>query len=148
MNFLIIGGLLAFAVLAIVVAVILSISEQRSEKARVNAATNSLPAVPVMEQQAEVSRSVRSTVPLNRQDFPVAAEKPIRTSNDEQTLPALNGQFHEFAAELRSLYHQAWELEQRLHGLHEMFDRIEERQNNRISMQQEFHAHSSENNFE
>ncbi len=146
MNFLIVGGLLAFAVLAIVVAVILSISEQRSEKARVNAATTSLPTVPVMEQPAEVSRSVRRTVPLNRQDFPVAAEKPIRTSNDEQTLPALNGQFHEFAAELRSLYQQAWELEQRLHGLTEMVDRIEERQNNRISIEEELHAHSSGDN--
>ena len=146
MNFLIIGGLLAFAVLAIVVAVILSISEQRSEKARVNAASTSLPTVPVIEQPTEVSRSVRKTVPLNRQDFPVAAEKPIRTSNDEQTLPALNGQFHEFAAELRSLYQQAWELEQRLHGLTEMVDRIEERQNNHISIEEELHAHSSGDN--
>ena len=146
MNFLIIGGLLAFAVLAIVVAVILSISEQRNEKARVNAASTSLPTVPVIEQPTEVSRSVRKTVPLNRQDFPVAAEKPIRTSNDEQTLPALNGQFHEFAAELRSLYQQAWELEQRLHGLTEMVDRIEERQNNHISIEEELHAHSSGDN--
>ena len=144
MSFLIIGGLLAFAVLAIVVAVILTIGEQRTEKARLSAATTSLP--PAIEQPTEVSRSVRRTVPLNRQTFPVAVEKPIRTSEDEQIAPALNGQFHEFAAELRSLHQQAWELEQRLHGLTEMVDRIEESQNNHISIEEEMHAHPSADN--
>lgn len=147
MNLLIIGGLLAIAVAAILGAVLLSISEQRAEKARANG-------VPAPQQQASTNMSSPANSTSNmgspanrpaplRQAPPVTVERSFSPRGDDQPISVLNGQFHELAAELRTLYQHAWELEQHLRVLTEAVDRIEQSQDGRFSIAEEAHAHSS-----
>lgn len=144
MNLLITGGLLAFAIVAILVAVLLGLSDQRSQQANTNGTTTSLPAeavptartsmpaatpFPTPEQPEQVSRPLHRTVPLS-QELTLTREKPGQVSQplasqEELPLYALNGQIRELAGELRTLHQQAWELEQRLLGLTEMLDRVD-----------------------
>ncbi|HVB73038.1 MAG TPA: hypothetical protein VNE38_05730 [Ktedonobacteraceae bacterium] len=146
MNLLIIGGLLAFALVAILAAILLGVSEQRAEKAR---AYNELVPLAVSTQAIETppatSNQGGESAPI-RQAFPVTIEKAVRSSTDEMKLAALNGQIHEFASELRSLHQQAWELEQRLRGLTEMVDHIEEARANHVSIEEEARAHAQTGN--
>jgi hypothetical protein len=132
-SLLIIGGLLVFALLAIIGAVLLSMREQRTEKIRVGANAPARASIQKPTQQAPI-RSSNSAVP----------EKAVPATVDEQTLVMLNGQFHEFAVELRSLHQQAWNLEQRLRGLTEMVDRIEESRASRIHVEEEALSRSDE----
>ena len=69
--------------------------------------------------------------------MPATPERPQRSTVDSPQLYALNGQFRELAAELRTLYQQAWDLERRLRGLMEMADRIEDKQDVEISVEEE-----------
>lgn len=126
MNFLIIGGLLAFALLAVLVAVLLGMREQRAEKARANGNGS----VPTNAQKPAQETPTTS-------NYTAAPEKSIPAPVDEQALVMLNGQFHEFATEIRSLHQQAWNLEQRLRGLTEMVDHIEESRNRRVHVEEE-----------
>ena len=151
MNLLIIGGLFAVAILAVVGIVFLSLSERNAEAVR---KANTQPATP------PIARSARPTVPLtateDREPAPhTAAKEPViqrqrfsRKSEtnsadreENQLLPMLNGQFHEFVDELRDLHQQAWELEQRLSVLTQMVDHIERTQANRISIEEEETIH-------
>lgn len=144
MNLLIIGGLVLIAVAAILGAIFLSISETRADKARANgyAAPTSRPTIPLENPTSNLGRPTGVSAPM-RQAPPVAAERPLPTRGESQQLPSLNGQFRELAVELRSLYQQAWELEQRLRGLTEIVDRIEESQAGHFSIEEESRAHSS-----
>ncbi|HKV00532.1 MAG TPA: hypothetical protein VJQ26_00325, partial [Ktedonobacteraceae bacterium] len=111
MTILIIGGLLLLAVLAIAGAVLLGISgEQRSQPSRANARATSSPTnpTPAPSQAPSVSRAAEQTT-SGRQGLPATIERPQRSTGDGQQLYALNGQFHELAAELRTLYQQAWD---------------------------------------
>ncbi len=161
MNILIAGGLLAFAIVAILVAVFLGLGEQRSERARANRASatssaapaaavtppaSSVPAapaasVPMPEQPAQVSKPLRRTVPLNS-EHSMPLERPVtgnRAYAGQEELPyfAMNGQMREMAEELRSLHQQSWELEQRLLALTEMLDRTERTQSRQLSIDEE-----------
>ncbi len=132
MNLLIIAGLLGFAIVAILAAVLLGIGEQRAEIERAN---NALAAPPATASPPARNKVVEGNPPA-RATLPAATEKTAILNTEEQTLPTLNGQFREFASELRSLHQQAWELEQRLRGMTEMVDRIETRANP-ISIEEE-----------
>jgi len=132
MNLLIIAGLLGFAIVAILAAVLLGIGEQRAEKARAN---NAIAPPPVTASPAARNKVVEGNAPT-RATLPAPMEKTAILNTEEQTLSTLNGQFREFASELRSLHQQAWELEQRLRGMTEMVDRIETRANH-ISIEEE-----------
>lgn len=161
MNILIAGGLLAFAIVAILIAVFLGIGEQRSERARANGANatstaapaavvtppassvSAAPAalVPMPEQPAQVSKPLRRTIPLNS-EHSMPLEKPVPVSQayaSQEELPyfAMNGQMREMAEELRSLHQQSWELEQRLLALTEMLDRTERTQSRHLSIDEE-----------
>jgi hypothetical protein len=143
-NLLIIGGLLAIAVVAILVAVLLGMSEQRAEKARINggAALGSTATMPLVEQPTTSTRALERGT--STRQVPSLAEKPLRSVEEGQQIIALNGQLHELAAELRTLYQQAWELERRLRGLTEKVDHIEEMRNNQFSIEEEeTHSQSS-----
>jgi hypothetical protein len=133
-NLLIIGGLLVIAAAAILGAILLSISEQRAVKAH----ANGVPA-PV---STNMSPQANRTAPI-RQAAPVTVERSFASRGDDQQISALNGQFHELAAELRTLYQHAWELEQHLRVLTEAVDRIEQSQGGRFSIAEETHTHSS-----
>jgi len=146
-NLLIIGGLFAVAILAIIGIVLLALSERGTETTRKANAQLTAPTV---------AKTARPTVPLNipengeHAELPVAKESVIQrrtfprkgeaaSANHEENslLPMLNGQFHEFVDELRDLHQQAWELEHRLSTLTQMVDRIERTQTNRISIEED-----------
>ncbi|HLH61941.1 MAG TPA: hypothetical protein VKV20_09670 [Ktedonobacteraceae bacterium] len=142
MNLLIMGGLIVIAAAAILGAVLLSISEQRAEKAHANAeaavATNTRsPASSAAHQGVPTSR----TAPI-KHSIPVPTERAYATAGDDQQLSTLNGQFHELASELRTLYQHAWELEQHLRVLTEAVDRIEQSQAAHFSIAEEARVHS------
>jgi hypothetical protein len=139
MNLLIIGGLLGFALVAILAAVLLGMSEQRAEKAR---ADN----VPASESPTVANKVVSGSAPTTPALL-ITTGKTALVNTEEQMLPALNGQFREFASELRSLHQQAWELEQRLRGMTDMVDRIENTRANDISVEEDAHTRSQADNL-
>jgi len=142
-TLLIIGGLLIVALLAILGAVFLSVSEQRADKARTNGSvTISSSATPLVEQSSAASRVAERATPL-RQNLPPTAERPLSPTGGDQQQYALNGQFHELAVELQTLYQHAWELERRLRTLAEVADRIEKTNSNQIGIEEEIHSQSS-----
>jgi hypothetical protein len=142
--FLIIGGLLAIALLAILGAVFLGISEQRAEKARSNGGTisGSTDIRPVVEQQPAVNRAVVQTAPIRYNTSPLVERSLVPTEESQQSF-ALNGQFHELAVELQTLYQHARELERRLRTLTEVADRIEKTQSNQIITEEVRHPQPS-----
>ncbi len=133
MALLIIGGLLAIALLAILGAVFLGMSEQRADKARSNGGiiSGSTGIRPVVEQQPAVNRAVEQSAPVRHNTSPLAERSLVPTEESQQSF-ALNGQFHELAVELQTLYQHARELERRLRTLTEVADRIEKTQSNQI----------------
>ena len=144
MNLLILGGLFVIAAAAILGAVLLSISEQRAEKAR----ANGVPPPVSTNMSSPANRTSNPGSPANRPDPirqapPVSGDPSFSSRTGDQQISALNGQFHELAAELRTLYQHAWELEQHLRVLTEAVDRIEQSQGGRFSIAEETHAHSS-----
>jgi hypothetical protein len=130
-NLLIIGGLLAVGVLAILGAVLLGISEQRAETTLKNA--EPLPALPTNRNPTVKLRPIEETVDSQ----PVATEKTLATLEGEQIPSTLNGQFNELAGEIRSLHQQAQSLEQRLGALTETVDHIERSRGNHTSIEEE-----------
>lgn len=131
MNILIIGGLLGLAVLAILGAVLLGMSEDRAEKARKEAQAQqvSVPALPSPQaqhpqtvSQGPAYQSVPATPILSRQTItlPVSSEGQV---SSELSLADLNGQVREITSELRALAQRAGELQQRLNTLGETLER-------------------------
>jgi hypothetical protein len=154
-NLLIVGGLFAVAILAIIGIVLLSLGERRAEAIRKANAQSMAPAI---------AKSTRPTVPLNapensersastvakepviqRRAFPRKGDAANADHEENSLLPMLNGQFHEFVDELRDLHQQAWELEHRLNTLTQMVDRIERTQANRISIEEDEETFNVEN---
>ena len=135
MTLLIIGGLLIVALLAILGAVFLSVNDQRADRARTNggASLSSTATNPVLVQQSTAIR----------QSMPVSTERSLRSKQINQQPYALNGQFHELAVELQTLYQHAWELERRLRTLADVADRIEKTHSNQIDIEEEIHAQPS-----
>jgi hypothetical protein len=143
-TILIIGGMLIIALLAILGAVYLSVSDQRADKARANGGANlsSTGSSTMLAQQPTENRQVEQATTI-RQSIPSSIERPVRSTEIHQQPYALNGQFHELAVELQTLYQYAWELERRLHTLAEVADRIEKTPGNQIGTEEEFHAQPS-----
>ena len=135
MNLLIIGGLLVIAAAAIIGAVLIGMSEQRTERARnaslkqpTSTASSDLATHKLMEESATTA---------SRPNFPTTRESNLPSRGEDQRLSSLNGQFHELASEIRTLHQQASQLEQRLSILTEMVDHIERTQGGRISIEEE-----------
>ena len=143
MTLLIIGGLLIVAILAILGAIYLSVSEQRASKAQSNRnVTVSTPGtVPLVEQSSATNRAIDRTT-SQRQNMPTTTERPLDTATAGQQSYALNGQFHELTLELQTLYQHAWELERRLRTLSEVADRIEKTQQTHIDSEVEIQPQS------
>jgi TolA-binding protein len=137
-NLLIIGGLAVVAIVAILGAIFLGVSEERNTSAR-TAAASPVPA-PVETPAAPAPRSAvtRPTQPLRPPTpRPGAApgERAYTAGNENQQFRSMNGQLYELADELRELSQQAWELEHRLRSLSEMIDRAQ--QNHAVSIEEE-----------
>ena len=137
-NLLIIGGLLAVGVLAIVGAVLLSLSEQKAETMRRN--QERLPALPTNRNQTVKLRPADADEPATRRS--VAEEDSLTTFEGEKGLSHLNGQFRELASEIRSLHQQAQNLEHRLGVLTDTVDHIERSRSGRTSVEEDTHTSS------
>ncbi len=144
MTLVIIGGLLAVALLAILGAVFLGMSEQRTNKAQTDGGANlsSTATNPVLAQQSTENSEVEQSTAI-RQSMPVSTERSLRSTQINQQPYALNGQFHELAVELQTLYQHAWELERRLRTLADVADRIEKTHSNQIGSEEEIHTQPS-----
>jgi hypothetical protein len=144
MTLLIVGGMLIVALLAILGAVFLSLNDQRANKAQANGnvIVSSPGTVPLVEQSSAVSPAMEKTIP-QMQNQPSNSERPLSTIGGAQQPYILNGQFHELAVELQTLYQHAWELERRLRTLADIADRIEKTQSNQIGIAEELHSKPS-----
>lgn len=144
---LIIGGLLALALVAIVGAILLGIGEERAERQQ-KAEKASLqapeapqtsdtalpdalaPAVPEMPTSPLSGglRVTRELAPsLHESEYrPAYRSGQLSTplSHEENAVAILLGQFHAITGELRSLGQKAGELEQRLNMLSEVFESL------------------------
>ena len=147
MTLLIIGGMLIVALLAILGAVFLGVSDQRANKAQAygNVPVSSPGTLPLVEQSSAVSPAMEKTIP-QMQNQPPTSERSLSTIGSAQQPYALNGQFHELAVELQTLYQHAWELERRLRTLAEVADRIEKTHNDQIDIEEQIHAQPSTEN--
>jgi hypothetical protein len=143
-TLLIIGGLLIVALLAILGAVFLSVSDQRAENARNNGELNlsSTSASPMTTQKLTEHREVEQSTAI-KQNIPSSTERDLRSTEVSQQPYTYNGQFHELTVELQTLYNHAWELERRLRTLAEIADRIEKTNNHQIGIEEEIHSPSS-----
>ncbi len=142
MTLLIIGGLLIIAILAILGAIFLSRSDQRTAKAQPGSVTVSTSgAIPLVQQPATANPATASSSPLS-QNVSSTSERAANTTMGGQQ-HVLNGQFHELTTELQTLYQHAWELERRLRTLTEVANCIEKTQGNQFSAEQGIHAPSS-----
>jgi hypothetical protein len=135
-NLLIIGGLLAFGLLALLASVFLARGERQEGQAAAKAATTPPPPT--------TAKTTQPLKPLSDTPDTPAAEMPEMPETTE-TLPAvlgetplvLNGQFHELANELHTLHEYAIELEHRLSVLTGIVDHIEHAQANHININEE-----------
>ena len=145
MTLLIVGGMLIVALLAILGAVFLSVSDQpKKAQANGNVIVSSPATVPLVEQSSAASLATEKTIP-QRQNQPHTSERPLSTIGGGQQTYSLNGQFHELTVELQTLYQHAWELERRLRTLSEVADRLEKTQSNQVVIEEETLAqHSSD----
>ena len=164
MNIVIIGGLLIVGLAAIVGVVLLVLGEQRSERTRVVPApvTTSLPATnttaapasaPPVEERWPQSQPGRTSIPYTPTrpltsvpTAPTAHETTSRLRNEEVSRSALNGQFNELAAELRTLSQEAAELERRLHNLTEMVAHLQDSSSGSFGAEEEATSHPAFDN--
>ena len=116
------------AAAAILGAVLIGVSEQRSERAQ-NASLRQVASTG--SNDLATRKLVESPATARESNF------PSRGEDHQQHLSSLNGQFHELASEIRTLHQQASQLEQRLSILTEMVDHIERAQGGRISIEEE-----------
>jgi len=140
---LIIGGLFALAVVALVALAFVVRGESRTSQTPKAPIANeqSAPTVAAARQQAEASAPATPVV----QNLPVPEKRdgivPVRTAParavEKQRFPIANGQFHELSVELHTLHGQAQEIEHRLSILTEMIERIERSQGGRTSVAEE-----------
>lgn len=131
MNTLIIGGLLGLALVAILGAILLGISEDRAEKTQKASKGGSAPAETVapatalLPQQSQ-SRQLAYQAPDDQMVAPlpvtVRQTGQLPALSDEDTLTSLNGQAYQIASELRALAQRAGELEQRLRVISEALE--------------------------
>ena len=142
MNILILGGLFALGIIAILAVVGLARGEQRQRKPRADEVGVQVPspAEPHTTSDPEVpvaSRSRKLTVPLDQTHSLVG---PDGQSASVRLMPVPQTglqQFHELADEIRTLHQHARDLEQRLGRLSEMVDHVEHVQNGQTSIEEE-----------
>ncbi len=142
MSTLIIGGLFALALLAIVGLVFLLRSEPRTPKVPVTRVDNEPLKMSETAQIASGGAPTQPGLPAPKEDVtPSVQTGPLQQNG--QRFPVVNGQFHKLSTELRALHIQAQEIEQRLSILSEMIERIEHDQTQYASLDEQG-SHSTE----
>jgi hypothetical protein len=140
-NILIIGALLLVGIAAIIGAVLISLGESRREAAAsfqgnrpVTPARSAAPTEATQRtEQVPVSPRPMATTDTSGPLSHIDREHSLTTLEGAQKLPALNGQFHELANEIRALHQQAWQFEQRLNVLTEMVNQVEKTQSGHVN---------------
>lgn len=123
MSILIIGGLFAVALLAVLALVFLVRGEPRTPKMKVTKMDNE----PLeLSETAQVAAGGTPTLP--NLPAPNTETEVMPEPHNVQQFPVGNGQFHRLSVELHSLHGQAQEIENRLDVLTEMIERIENNQ--------------------
>ena len=143
MNILIVGGLLGLAVVAILGAVLLGISEDRAgkaQKAAVNANTNAPALLPQQSQSRQVVDQGPALAPVPATPVLARATGQLSARSEDERLASLNGQVSELTAELRTLAQRAGEIEQRLNNLSELLERHEARSASAPEQSGPFHS--------
>jgi hypothetical protein len=150
MNLLIIGGLFGIAVLALIGVALLVVGERNATRARTNAAVQPDPsaerapqqqlAVPAAAPTAAPSQAATSTSAARSDMHATQKQTRVLTSSTsasatsaspevftlpQRSFPLMNGQLHEFSAQLRMLQQQSRELEQRLTTLVTVLEQAE-----------------------
>jgi len=115
MNLLIVGGLLVFGLLAILGAAFLARGEKGAE--------------------GTVKKPAAAPTPESAENGGLGQNLPV--PQEETQLATSNGQFHELAAELRTLYQETQELEHRLSLLVKIANQIEYVQREHVSVEEE-----------
>ena len=134
MSTLIIGGLFALALIAILALVFVLRGEQHVTQVRNQPSTALISTTPPADDQSEQQATLDTDTTM--QTFPQVDEPA--SFNNGQRFPLVNGQFHELSSELHTLHGQAQEIEQRLSALTSMIERIEERENGRTNIAEEY----------
>ncbi len=139
MNTLIIGGLFAIALLAILGLVFLLRSETQVQKAPVTRVDNEPLKVSETAQIATGGLPTQPGLPSPKEEN-VAVPQTVPVQQNTQRFPVANGQFHRLSDELHALHTQSQEIEHRLSTLTEMIERIEHDQNHFVSVNEEVHS--------
>ncbi len=124
MTTLIIGGLFAIALLAIVGLVFLLRSEPRTPRVPITKVNNEPLKVNETAQIAAVGAPTQPGLPAPKEDI-AATPQMVPLQQPVQRFPVANGQFHKLSVELQALHTQAQDIEHSLSTLTEMIERIE-----------------------
>ncbi len=143
MNTLIIGGLFALALLAIIGLVFLLRSETRTPQVPVTKVNNEPLQVSETAQVASAGAPTQPGLPAPREEVATTPQVLPVQQPVQQRFPIANGQFHKLSDELHSLHTQAQEIEQRLSVLTEMIERMENNQRQFVSLDEQ-ESHSTE----
>ena len=140
MNILILGGLFALGIVALLVVVVLARGGQRRNSAKGTAEQAPSPVEPPptgWPPAPATSPEPRLTVPLDgRHTLVERDEQAVSVQLIPVSQKGLQP-FHELASELHALHQHAWELEQRLGRLSEMVGQLERVQNGQTSVEEE-----------
>jgi len=142
MSTLIIGGLFALALLAILGLVFLLRSEPSTPKIPVTRADNEPLKVSETTQIAIGGAPTQPGLPTPKENV-VTIRQTTPLQHNVQRFPVANSQFHTLSVELRALHTQAQEIEHRLSILTNAIERIEHDQSHYVSVDEEI-AHSVE----
>ncbi len=129
MQLLIVGGLFAIALIALIALFLVVRSEPRTNDTGAGASSyGEKDESPV---PAHLGAEQAQQIPLS-----VQREEQVQTQG-VHTLPVMNGQLHELSAELHDLHQQAQDIEHRLSILTEMMGHIKRSQAGRSSIEEE-----------
>jgi len=142
MTTLIIGGLFALALLAIVGLVFLLRSEPRTAKVPVTQVNNEPLKVSETAQIASGGLPTQPSLPAPKEEV-VAAPQTVPLQQYVQRFPVANGQFHKLSVELQAMHTQAQVIVHRLNTLTEMIERIEPDQSHYVSVNEDM-SHPAE----
>ena len=142
MTTLIIGGLFALALLAIIGLVFLLRSEPRTPKIPATRVDNEPLKVSETAQIATGGAPTQPGLPAPKEDI-AAVPQTAPLQQSVQRFPVSNGQFHSLSVELQALHAQAQEIEHRLSTLTEVIERIGHNQSHYVSVDEEV-SHSAE----
>ena len=127
MNTLIIGGLFALALLAIVGLVFLLRSEPRTSKVLTTKVDNAPLKISETAEIASGGAPTQPGLPAPKEEV-ITLSQTVPLEQHTQRFPVAKGQFHALSVELLALQTQAQEIEHRLNTLTEIVERIEQDQ--------------------